>query len=85
MIAPANDPRRHSSSCGETILQDFYDQTLRLSLVGYLRPELPFEGLDKLTLAIKNDIAAAEKLGNAKEDATTHQECAWVESTTVLE
>jgi hypothetical protein len=85
MIAPAADPRRHASSCRETILQDFYDQTLRLSVVGYLRPELPFEGLDKLTLAIKNDIAAAEKLGEASTDPTTHQECAWVKSATALE
>jgi hypothetical protein len=80
MIGPAGDPRRHTSSCGETILQHFYDQSLRLAVVGYLQPELPFEGLDKLTLAIKNDIAAAEKLGDAITDPTTHQECAWVKS-----
>mmetsp|Transcript_35166 Transcript_35166/g.76997 ORF Transcript_35166/g.76997 Transcript_35166/m.76997 type:complete len:254 (+) Transcript_35166:238-999(+) len=64
LIAPKDHPRRHSSSCGETLFQDFYGETIRLSVVGYLRPELPFEGLEKLTIAIKNDIVNAEKLGN---------------------
>lgn len=64
LIAPQNHPRRHSSSCGETLFQDFYGETIRLSVVGYLRPELPFEGLEKLTIAIKNDIVNAVKLGN---------------------
>jgi riboflavin kinase len=85
LIAPATDPRRHVSSCGETVLQDFYDQSVRLSVVGYLRPELPFEGLEKLVVAIKNDIATAEKLGSATDDATTHQEREWVKSETLLE
>ena len=44
---------RHASSCGETLLEEFYDQPIRLTLVGYLRPELPFEGLEKLVAAIK--------------------------------
>ncbi|MGK3736774.1 MAG: FAD synthase [Bacillariaceae sp.] len=44
---------RHESSCGETLLGEFYDQPIRLTLVGYLRPELPFEGLEKLVAAIK--------------------------------
>jgi FAD synthase len=34
-----------------------YNQWIRLSVVGYLRPELPFEGRDKLVLAIKDDSA----------------------------
>jgi riboflavin kinase len=84
LIAPATDPRRHTSSCGETVLQDFYDQSVRLSVVGYLRPELPFEGLEKLVVAIKNDIVAAEKLGSAT-DALTYQEREWVTSETALE
>ena len=53
LIANPEDKRRHQSSCGETILGDFYDQSIRLSLVEYLRPELPFEGLEKLVAAIK--------------------------------
>jgi riboflavin kinase len=84
LIAPATDPRRRASSCGETVLQDFYDQSVRLSVVGYLRPELPFEGLEKLVVAIKNDIAVAEKMGSAT-DALTHQEREWVKSETALE
>lgn len=85
LIAPASDPRRHASSCGETVLQDFYDQSVRLSVVGYLRPELPFEGLEKLVVAIKNDIATAEKLGSATAtDSHALQECDWVKSDAVL-
>lgn len=84
LIAPATDPRRHASSCGETVLQDFYDQTVRLSVVGYLRPELPFEGLDKLTRAIKKDIQKAEKMGDAT-DPVTLRECEWVQADTQID
>jgi riboflavin kinase len=78
-IARSDDPRRHASSSGETLLQDFYDQTCRLSVVGYLRPELPFEGLDKLVVAIKNDIVNAEKLTDSL-DPVPLGEKEWVES-----
>ena len=54
LIASMDDSEhRHASSCGETLLEEFYDQPIRLTLVGYLRPELPFEGLEKLVAAIK--------------------------------
>eukprot|EP00536_Pseudo-nitzschia_multiseries_P001772 jgi/Psemu1/250972/estExt_Genewise1Plus.C_220190 len=79
LIAGTGDERRHQSSCGETLLGDFYDQAIRLSLVEYLRPELPFEGLEKLVEAIKNDISNAERLGDS-EDAKTSQEKEWVAS-----
>jgi FAD synthase len=79
MIAPPESTRRHLSSCGETLLVDFYDQPIRLSLVGYLRPELPFEGLEKLVEAIKNDIVTSERLCDGQ-DETTLQERAWVMS-----
>jgi FAD synthase len=79
LIAPANDERRHRSSCGESVLGDFYDKPIRLSVVGYLRPELPFEGLEKLIAAIKNDIVNAERLGDGT-DALTVQEKDWVQS-----
>lgn len=79
LIAPASDPRRHSSSTGETLLQDFYDQPVRLSVLGYLRPELPFEGLEKLIQAIKQDILQAEAL--AQQDTIINvRERAWVTS-----
>lgn len=64
LIAPPKDERRHKSSCGETLMGEFYDRPIRLSVVGYLRPELPYEGVDKLIEAIKNDIVETEKLGN---------------------
>lgn len=79
LIAPPADPKRHASSCGESVLGDFYDKPIRLSVVGYLRPELPFEGLDKLIVAIKNDIVNAEKLGEGTEPLTV-KEKAWVAS-----
>ena len=54
LIASIDDSEhRHASSCRETLLGDFYNQPIRLTLVGYLRPELPFEGLEKLVAAIK--------------------------------
>jgi hypothetical protein len=47
--------------------------------MGYLRPELPFEGLDKLIAAIKKDIVDAETVGNGTDELTL-KERAWVES-----
>lgn len=79
LIAPEDDPRRHASSTGETILRDFYEQPIRLSVVGYLRPELPFEGLDKLIVAIKNDIETAVRLASS-EETTASDEREWVQS-----
>ena len=79
MIAPPESNNRHLSSCGETLLNDFYDQPIRLTLVGYLRPELPFEGLEKLVSAIKNDIVESERLCDGTDD-TTLREKSWVTS-----
>mmetsp|Transcript_37390 Transcript_37390/g.90880 ORF Transcript_37390/g.90880 Transcript_37390/m.90880 type:complete len:236 (+) Transcript_37390:967-1674(+) len=79
MIAPPDSKSRHLSSCGETMLNDFYDQPIRLTLVGYLRPELPFEGLEKLVNAIKNDIVESERLCDGTDD-TTLREKSWVTS-----
>ena len=64
LIAPIGSPQRYLSCCNETQYGDFYDQTIVLSVVGYLRPELPFEGIEKLTAAIKKDIKDAEKLAS---------------------
>jgi riboflavin kinase len=83
LIAPTHDPRRHASSCQETLFADFYGQPCRLAVVGYLRPELPFEGLDKLTDAIKADIAAAERLAHQPEPHFA-AEREWVESSAEL-
>lgn len=77
LIAPSSDERRHKSSCQETVLREFYDEPIRLSVVGYLRPELPFEGLEKLIDAIKNDIQESERLGEGT-DALTVNEYKWV-------
>jgi riboflavin kinase len=79
LIAPANHERRHASSCGETIFQDFYNQPVRLSVIGYLRPELPFEGLDKLITAIKQDIRNTEKLSTSQEEFVLVEK-QWVDS-----
>ncbi|KAL7556716.1 hypothetical protein ACA910_006269 [Epithemia clementina (nom. ined.)] len=74
LIAPPTDPRRHVSSCGETVLNDFYEHLIRVSVCGYLRPELPFEGLDKLIQAIKQDIANALKLGTVVLPSSNEQQ-----------
>lgn len=78
LIASESSPQRHASSCGETLLEEFYGKEARLSLVGYLRPELPFEGLEKLIEAIKQDIVDTEKLADAG-DAVTIKEKEWVQ------
>lgn len=78
-IASQDDPRRHTSSCGETLLPDFYNQPIRLTVVEYLRPELPFEGLEKLIAAIKQDIVHAEDKA-AHQDSVAQQEKQWVAS-----
>lgn len=77
LIANEDHPKRHASSTGETLFQDFYDKTIFLTVVGYLRPELPFEGLEKLTEAIKKDIVDSVKLA-AQSDSTTEAERDWV-------
>jgi FAD synthase len=79
LIADPQDARRHESSCGESLLGDFYNQPIRLSLVGYLRPELPFEGLEKLIAAIKHDILQAEQLGDG-DDQLIQNEKDWIAS-----
>ena len=79
LIAPPEDERRHASSCGETVLGEFYDKQIRLAVVGYLRPELPFEGLEKLIEAIKKDISDAERLGDG-DDSLILEEKEWVAS-----
>jgi len=88
LIAAASDPRRHASSTGETLMDDFYERTCRLSVVGYLRPELPFEGLDKLVEAIKKDIVKAEQLGaaaaNDASDPVALKEKEWVGSSAAV-
>lgn len=79
LIAAATHPRRHASSTGETQFSDFYGMNIALSVVGYLRPELPFEGLEKLTVAIKKDIVDAEILAE-QSNSTTQAEREWVGS-----
>lgn len=77
LIASSTDERRHKSTCGETVLREFYGETIRLSVVGYLRPELPFEGLEKLIEAIKNDIEQSERLCESTDTAVI-EERDWV-------
>jgi riboflavin kinase len=82
LIADPHDERRFRSQCHETILHDFYDQTIRLVVVGYLRPELPFEGLEKLTEAIKKDILKTEEIAESAANLSDvcKQERCWVSS-----
>lgn len=79
LIALPGHPQRHASSTGETQFQDFYDKTIVLSVVEYLRPELPFEGLEKLTAAIKTDIKDSEERAR-NSDSAAIAEREWVSS-----
>jgi FAD synthase len=83
LIAQPGDSRRHASSCGESVLRDFYNEPIRLSVIGYLRPELPFEGLEKLIVAIKNDIVNAEILCDGV-DPLIIKEKEWVKSNAAI-
>ncbi|GFH50306.1 riboflavin kinase [Chaetoceros tenuissimus] len=83
LIAQQDSPTRFSSKCGETLLEDLYDEKIKLSIVGYLRPELPFEGIDKLIEAIKHDIVQAEQKCDVVDEELgmlVNKEKAWVES-----
>lgn len=85
LIASPESPRRHLSKSRETMFSDLYGHGIRLSIVKYLRPELPFEGMDKLILAIKNDIKNAEQQSNevnVSEEMleTTQLEKEWIRS-----
>ena len=77
LIVESHHPRRHASATQETLLEDFYGQTIVLSICGYLRAELPFEGVDKLIEAIKRDIQATETLAaNCDDEAVAEKQ--WV-------
>ena len=80
LIAPSNTLHRTKSSCQETVLDDFYEKSIRLSLVGYLRPELPFDGLENLIQAIKNDIQMTEKYADDMKNPLVLEERSWVGS-----
>lgn len=40
--------------------EDFYGSTLRICMLGYIRPEMDFNSLDDLLNTIRNDIKIAE-------------------------
>ena len=79
LIAPVGHPLRAASACNETEFDNLYNFAIRLSIVGYLRPELPFEGLEKLVEAIKNDIVQTE-LMCSRDNKLTAGEKNWVSS-----
>ena len=83
LIVESKHPRRHASATQETLLADFYDETIVLSICGFIRDELPFEGVEKLIQAIKRDIQATETLAaNCDGDALAEKE--WVASASKL-
>ena len=43
-----------------TFAEDFYEETLAISIVGYLRPELDYTTLEALKEAIAADITLAK-------------------------
>lgn len=42
--------------------EEFYGQEMRLCVVGYMRPEVKFDGIPQLIANIKNDVAVAREL-----------------------
>jgi FAD synthase len=79
LIGIAGSNERTKSSCGETLLPDFYEQQIKLSIIGFMRPELPYSGVEKLVEAIKNDIVVAERLCDFGE-AGVKDEVEWCQS-----
>ena len=45
---------------GDEPLSDFYDETMRLSLIGFLRPERKFDSFPELMEAITNDVSTSK-------------------------
>lgn len=46
---------------GEEVMTDFYQEVMRLSLIGFLRPECKFDSFPELMQAITNDVATAKE------------------------
>lgn len=84
LIADSQHPKRHASTTGETQFSDFYDKAIVLSVLGYLRPELPFEGLEKLIDAIKKDISDSIELAKST-DPSIIAERNWVETASEIQ
>jgi riboflavin kinase len=82
LIAAEDDPCRHASCTGETLFtNDFYDTTIRLSIIDYIRPELPFQGLELLIEAIKNDIKQTQTMSQQLYyEPIPSQEIKWIQS-----
>ena len=74
-ICPPSSPYRKASICSETQMPDFYGRKCRLAIVGYIRPEMPYAGVEPLIAAIKEDIKVTEgKCGEGGEVAVEERE-----------
>ncbi len=49
--------------------REFYGETLRVSVLGFMRPELRFASMPELVARIRADIGAASALLDAPENA----------------
>ncbi|KAH8277271.1 hypothetical protein KR026_008249 [Drosophila bipectinata] len=59
---------------------DLYGETLKICIVGYLRPERSFESLQELIDAIQADIAKAKVLLDEPEKAKLKESCYFTEN-----
>jgi len=57
-----NDHKSMETHILHNFNRDLYGCSLKVCIVGYLRPEKNFNSLDALIIAIKNDISDAEQL-----------------------
>jgi riboflavin kinase len=62
-----------SSSSPSTPMLDFYNRTMRLQLIAYLRPEMKFPSLSDLIQQITNDITTACRLLIQEPYATSYR------------
>ena len=63
LIATESHPNRRISKCNETLFEnDFYGADIRLSIIGFIRSQCSFNGLDDLIAAIKGDIKMVEEM-----------------------
>jgi len=76
LIAPyEHHPNRRISKCDETLFEnDFYGADIKLSIIGFIRSQSSFNGLDNLIAAIKGDIRMVEAMEDVDVEKT------WVDS-----
>jgi len=69
-----NDTKSMETHIMHKFAEDFYGASLRVCMVGFIRPELNFKSLDELIAAINGDIEMATQLCARPENAQLRQD-----------